>query len=319
MSRNIKLAIGSLLTVLVAALGVIAVVTALRLSQNPTQPVAPNVPQITPHAQAPATTAACTLTFTVAAPPAQAAVCDNLTLDTNSGQAPIKVHTTLTGHTTPTGTGSITGYKIDFGDGSTAYTGSTATSIEHQYSGGGTFTISGTVTDDQGHTVGGSGNCQKTVTVTPPPATYTYQTCQNNACVTQNCNPTTTPCNNLTTCTTNSDCQVTTYTHKVCLGSACTSVACSPNTTPCADTCGSNSDCGTTYTPPPPAAPQTHKACQNNACVTVSGAGSDTCTSDVSCQPKATPPPIPKSGNEALTIGGLLLGVGAIAAGLLLL
>lgn len=293
---------------LVGILAVIAVLTAMR--QNTPAPVAPTVPQVTPHAQETTTTPQCTLNFTVAAPPAQSSVCDKLTLDVPSGQAPLKVHATLTGHANPTGT--ITAYKIDFGDGSTPYSAPSASGVEHQYNNAGTYAVTGTVVDNKGNVSPSVAACQATVTVSPPPATYTYQTCQNNACVTQTCNPATTPCPGLTTCQLNSDCAAKIYQHKVCLGSACTTVSCSPPTTQCADSCSTNADCS-------PSAPQTHKECRNNACVTVSGAGTDTCTSDVSCQPKATPPPIPKSGNTALTIGGLVLGIGAVAVGLLFL
>ncbi|MBI3559416.1 hypothetical protein HY085_03390 [Candidatus Gottesmanbacteria bacterium] len=100
-----------------------------------------------------------------------------------------------------------------------------------------------------------------------------------------------------------------TYFHKVCLGSACKVVDCAPPTVPCTDSCATDAACGATVS--------THKECRNRACVIVNGAGKDTCTSDVSCQPKAVAPPIPQAGNVLLTIGGLVLGVGVMALGLL--
>ena len=150
------------------------------------------------------------------------------------------------------------------------------------------------------------------------PATYSYKTCENNACVNKDCNPKTSPCPSLNTCQTDADCKQT-YQHKVCLGASCSLVQCSPSTSACADTCSSDAMCVTAPPPPPPpSSPQTHRACQNNTCATVSGAGADTCTSDVSCQPKAVAPPIPRSGSTEITIASILLGAGALFVGLLL-
>ena len=296
--------------VVVTLLALAAVLTALRQSAG--RPAAPTVPQATPHAQEPATTPACSLFFTVIA---QKTVCDSLVLDVTSGPAPLKVHATVSGHATPSA--ALASYQIDFGDGSASYSATTARSVEHQYNNSGTYTIKGAVTDSLGNVSAATDACQVVVTVGPPPATYTYRTCQNNACVAKSCDPATTPCPGLSNCTSDADCAAKTYQHKVCLGSACASVDCSPSSAPCADSCTTASDCATGSVPPP--APPTHKECRNKSCVTVTGAGSDSCTSDVSCQPAATPPPIPKSGNTALTIAGLVLGVGALALGLLLL
>lgn len=115
------------------------------------------------------------------------------------------------------------------------------------------------------------------------------------------------------------------FRHKVCLGSACSAVDCSPPSVPCANSCSANSDCSSSASllsgsgPATPAATaKFHQECRNNTCVKVSGPGKDTCTSDVSCQPAAALPPVPESGNPALTIAGLVLGVGALVLGLLL-
>lgn len=141
--------------------------------------------------------------------------------------------------------------------------------------------------------------------------TNSYRVCENNACVSRACNPANKPCDSLTSCQTDFDCRAITYKHAVCLGQSCKSVDCSPPTQPCDSLCKNNVDCG--YVPP------THKECRNRACVVVTGAGVDKCTSDVTCQPPAALPTIPRSGNAAATIGAIVLGVGAVIAGLLIL
>lgn len=115
------------------------------------------------------------------------------------------------------------------------------------------------------------------------------------------------------------------FRHKVCLGSACSAVDCSPPSVPCANSCSANSDCSSSASLSSGSGPATptatlkfHQECRNNTCVKVSGPGQNTCTSDVSCQPAAVLPPVPESGNPALTIAGLVLGVGALVLGLLL-
>ncbi|MBI4099866.1 PKD domain-containing protein [Candidatus Microgenomates bacterium] len=295
------------LIVLVGA--VVAVLTAFK--QNTTAPVAPTVPQVTPHAQEPATTAACKLGFTVATP--SSAICDSLTANPTSGTAPITVNFTLSGHATPTGT--IVNYKFDFGDG-TAPVGQAGNTISHTYVTDGTFTAKGTVTDSAGNVSPDIAACQKTIT--PGSVTYKFKKCENNACTSEDCVPKTTPCSGLSTCTSDSDCQPK-FKHNVCLGETCTSVDCSPPTVQCGSTCTSDANC-IPRTPPPVATPSaTHRECQNQACVLVAGTGTSTCTSDVSCRPAAVAPPIPRSGNTLLTIAGVVLGVGAVMVGLLLL
>ncbi len=231
----------------VGILGTIAVLTALR--QNTTKPVAPTVPQVTPRAVEPTTTAACKKDFIVAA----------------------QTHKECKNNACATVTGA------------------------------------------------GQDSCTSDSQCVP--ATYSYKTCENNACANKDCSPKTTPCPNLNNCQSDTDCKQT-YKHKVCLGGACSLVDCSPNTTACSDSCTSDTSCITTPPPPPPppppSQPVTHRECRNNACVTISGSSADGCTSDVSCRPAATPPPIPRSGNTALTIGGIILGAGAILVGLLL-
>ncbi len=143
--------------------------------------------------------------------------------------------------------------------------------------------------------------------------TFNHNVCNsNNSCVSQQCSPANVDCSSSSDCKTNTDCVPQTFQHKVCLGSACTSVDCSPNTASCASSCSDDSECGGTST-------ATHHECnQNNSCVVVTGAGTDQCTSDASCAPAATPPAIPKSGNTMFTLGGAILGIGAILAGILL-
>ncbi len=166
-----------------------------------------------------------------------------------------------------------------------------------------------------------------------PPKIYRHKVCLNSACKEVECSPNTSPCSD--ECSSDSACRRTvvppppappppaptppppaTYQHKVCQNNACVSVLCSPSTSPCANECASNTDCQAVVVPPP--STPTHKECRNNACVAVPGAGSDQCTSVVSCRPASTTPPIPPSGNAVLTIGGILLGVGALIAGLIL-
>ena len=155
----------------------------------------------------------------------------------------------------------------------------------------------------------------------------THRACQNNACATIQGAGT-------DSCTADSDCVAA--SHKECVDSACQSVAgagedtcstdtdCAPTTHkecqneacktvsgPGQTTCSTDTDCQTVTT--------THRECQNNACVAVTGAGSDQCTSDAACQPAATPPPIPESGNIAVTLGAIVLGLGALLTGAFLL
>lgn len=313
--RSKTIIAGVFLSILVIAGAVVAILIAFK--QTAEKPAAPTVPQVTPHAAAPGTPA-CTLTFTVAA--AQSAICDSLTANPDSGTAPLSVSFTLSGHASPTG--SIINYKFDFGDGSTPV-GQTGSTISHTFSSEGTFTVSGTVVDNLGNVSPGTAACQKTINTSR--VVYKFKKCEtgvNNAqvCKEEDCVPNTTPCSGLSTCKVDADCQPK-FQHKVCLGSACSVVDCSPPTVACADSCTSDASC-VSVPPPPPATPTataTHRECRNRACIVVVGAGTDTCNSDVSCQPKAVPPPIPKSGNTAVTVGAIVLGVGAVVAGLLLL
>lgn len=177
-----------------------------------------------------------------------------------------------------------------------------------------TWTFTATVKDTTGKT--DSSGCTQTLSYSvtpPPPPTFNHKVCNsNNACVTVPCSPTTVDCSSSTDCKSNADCQTTTYKFNTCENNACVRKVCPDPKTPCEkDTdCKSDNDCKTTTV--------THKECQNNACVTVSGAGSDTCTSDASCQPAATPPPVPESGNTALTLGALLIGLITVLGGVFL-
>lgn len=316
MSARVKTIIaGAFFSILVIVGAVVAVLVALK--QNTTQPVAPTVPQIKPRAAEQTTTPACTLQFTVAG--AQTVVCDSLTADVTSGKAPFTVNFTLKGHTA--GGGSIVNYKFDFGDGATPV-GQTSNTISHQYTSSGTFTAKGTVADNLGNTDGGSGSCQ--ITINSSQITYKFNKCEtgvNNSkvCKQEDCVPSNTPCSGLSNCQTDADCQPK-FQHKVCLGNSCSSVDCSPPTTQCADSCSTDANCVTTFVPPATPSPTpTHRECRNRACVVVTGAGTDTCSSDVSCQPVAVAPPIPRSGNTAATVGAIVLGIGALAVGLLIL
>lgn len=322
--------------IFVGGLGAVAVLTAFR--QNTTKPVAPTVPQITPRAAEP-TTPACTASFTVVT--GQTLFCDSLSVNPGSGTFPLNVELKVAGRTTGV---AITAYNFDFGDGTTVVS-QNGNTVSHSYAKAGTFTAKGYVVDNTGNVIGGNGECQKTVTVSPSTykyktcennackeedckpnnipcpglnscssdtdcKTFTYRSCEGNACVSHPCNPSNKSCDQLISCQTNFDCRTITYKHNVCLGTACSLVECSPATAPCDSTCKNNTDCG--------AVTPTHKECRNNACTVVNGTGADSCTSDVSCQPQAVAPPIPKSGSTEITIGGIALGIGAILVGLLL-
>lgn len=239
--RNKAIIAGVFFSLLILVGAGVAVLIALR--QTPEKPVAPTVPQITPHAEAPTTTAACKLTFTVAA----------------------ETHKECANNACVSVPGA------------------------------------------------GADNCPNNCA-----QTYKFKKCENNACKEQNCVPNTTPCSGLSTCQSDSNCQ-SKFQHKVCLGQSCSVVDCSPPTVQCGDSCTSDVNCAPVVPPPPSTPSATHRVCQNRACVLVAGAGTDTCISDVACQPVAKAPPIPKSGNTALTIGGIVLGVGALVVGLLIL
>jgi hypothetical protein len=148
--------------------------------------------------------------------------------------------------------------------------------------------------------------------------TFKHSVCQNSACVQKDCPTRGVDCALSSDCQSDSSCVIVrTYQHSVCVNESCVRVDCSPNTQACGNECTSNANCRTAP-PPPIAVVQTHKECQNKACVVVNGAGTDQCSSDVSCRPVATPPAIPKSGSTGLTVVGIFLGIGAVAAGLLL-
>ncbi|MBI4099569.1 PKD domain-containing protein [Candidatus Microgenomates bacterium] len=315
MSTRTKTIIAGVFFSLVVVVGAaVAVLTAFK--QNTTAPVAPTVPQITPLATGATTTPACTLSFTVAPP--RNIICDGLTASPDSGTAPLTVSFTLAGHATPSG--SIVSYKFDFGDG-TAPIAQANSSISHTFTAKGSFTVKGTVADELANVSPDTTACQKTINTSG--VVYKYNKCEtgvNNAkvCKQEDCVPNNTPCDGLSTCKTDTDCQPK-YQHKVCLGNACSVVDCSPPTVQCSDSCTSDTNCQP-VTPTPPATPSaTHRTCQNQACVVVAGSGASTCTSDISCRPAAAPPPIPKSGNAILTIGIIGLGVGALTIGFLLL
>ena len=106
-------------------------------------------------------------------PASQRVVCDSLTINQNSGTAPLAVNSTLTGHTE--NGGSIVNYKFSFGDGS-ADVNQSGNSLGHTFNNIGVYVISGVVTDNLGNQAGGS-VCQKVVTggqvlgVSTPPST----------------------------------------------------------------------------------------------------------------------------------------------------
>ncbi len=311
-TKKIVLTTGILL--FVVFLGGTAVLTAMRLAQNPEKPVAPTVPQVTPQAAAPTTTAACGLTFTVAANPS-AVNCRGVSVSPNNLSVAVGGETrTLTA----SASGGVAPVTFSWAETSTgadkgtlsSLSGSTVTwTAPASPSASQTWTFAATARDAQNQT--DSTDCVVTLTFSPVPV-YQHKACQNNACVSVDCSPSNTPCTD--TCANDTSCQpAQTYKHKVCQNNACVSVDCSPNTTPCDDSCSSDSSCQTQTT-----TTQTHKECQNKACVTVSGAGNDTCTSDASCQPAATPPSIPTTGFELPTFASIGAGALLILLGLAL-
>lgn len=200
-----------LATVLVGGLGAVVVITALR--QNTTQPVAPTVPQVTPRASEPTTTAACTAKFTVAEKTHKE--CKNNACSVVTGP----------------GTDSCTG-------------DSDCAPATYSYK---TCENNACVSKDCSPKTSPCPS-QNTCNSDTDCKTYTYRVCENNACVTKSCVPSNKPCDQLISCQTNFDCRAITYKHSVCLGTACTSVDCSPSTQPCDSICKNNVDCGATVT-----------------------------------------------------------------------
>ncbi len=115
----------------------------------------------------------CQATVAVNTTSSQRSVCDGLLVSQNSGNVPLIVNSTLSGHTE--NGGSIVSYKFNFGDGNGDVSQS-GNSLGHTFNNVGTYVISGIVTDNLGNQAGGS-LCQKVITVgqvlgtsTPPPA-----------------------------------------------------------------------------------------------------------------------------------------------------
>lgn len=103
----------------------------------------------------------------------QNVVCDSLNVNPQTGNVPLTVWTTLSGHTE--NGGSVVSYKFNFGDGTGDLMQSGQT-LSHVFNSVGTFVVNGYVIDDRASQAGGSGSCQKVVTispvgVTPPPPT----------------------------------------------------------------------------------------------------------------------------------------------------
>lgn len=98
----------------------------------------------------------------------QKVFCDSLTLTPLSGNAPLSVTASATGHTT--GGGSVVSYKFNFGSGDT-------TTNTHTFTKPGTYTVTAKAIDNKGQIAGGSGACRKTISVTEVPPTPVTATC----------------------------------------------------------------------------------------------------------------------------------------------
>lgn len=330
MNKNIKsFLIGAFLTIFMVVGATGAIYTAWRMNQP--GPVAPNVPQIKPHAQEPAVSAptpACGLTFTVTSLPELK--CDSVKIDptdTNIGSGDKRTLTvsgsggqgTYTYSWTMTSDGTNKGTLNSSTNQTVTWTAPTLSNKSQ------TWTFTASLSD--GTNVATSDSCKVTLSYNfSPSCNSTCQSsadcpsndacsngrCRNPSCTSQSdckCPPPLKVCND--TCTVNADCQ----SQYICAGGNCRNPSCI--TQP-------GCVCPPPVAPPPPVTPvtpvvYTHKTCQNNACVTVNGRANDSCTSDASCQPKATPPPIPKSGVDMPTILTILGGVALLAIGLVAL
>lgn len=307
--------IGAIVTVFLVGGGVMAVFVAL----------APTVPQVKPHAQEPATTPACSLTFTVTVPKF---TCDKIALAPDNQTITSGAESRLLTVFTSSSSGSLTYAWTKTSPGGDAGTYS-ATNLKSvvwtapaNLSADQNWTFNVVVTDSTGANV----TCQTGVSYKTTVLKICNDTClkteecgsglicaggncRNSACITQPtcvCPPPTPPvpptpptptCNS--PCTTSADCP----SNLGCTSGKCRNVS-------CADMVGCVCQAP---------APLTHKVCQGRSCVTVSGAGTDTCTSDVICAPVAAPPPIPKSGVELPTVLTILGGVTLLVIGLIAL
>lgn len=92
----------------------------------------------------------------------QNVICDSLNVNPQSGKVSLSVSASLSGHTD--NGGSVNNYRFNFGDGSGDWTQSGQT-LSHTFTSTGTFVVNGYVIDNRGVQSGGSGSCQKVVTV----------------------------------------------------------------------------------------------------------------------------------------------------------
>ncbi|MBI3888154.1 PKD domain-containing protein, partial [Candidatus Microgenomates bacterium] len=343
--------IGAIFTVFIVGGAAAAIFAAWRMNQP--GPVAPTVPQITPHASEP-DTAACSLTFTVAPPP-PGLKCDLVTVDPNDltiSNVSKTRNLTVSGSG---GTGDLTYSWTATGGSISPSTGKNVTWTAPSSFGNKSqsWTITATVKDSTGATATSDAckvklefntGCDTQCTSSsdcPSDLTCSSGKCRKSACVSQSdCKCPVPPkvCND--TCLKTEECGG----GLICAGGNCRnsacitqpSCACPPPRPVCNTQCSNSGDCpsnlacvdgrcrnaacsdSSTCVCPRPVS--YHKSCNvNHACVTVTGAGADTCTSDASCQPIAPPPPIPKSGVELPTILTIVGGVALLAIGLLAL
>lgn len=312
MFNNRGLSIFSIFAVILAlVLGGVAIVTALRLSTQPS--VSPLVPQAKPTAAVPEETPACRLSFTVSAPPALK--CNAVTLNPSgasvvSGSETRQLTATASGGTAPlTYAWSLTGSGVDQGTlsstvGNTVIWTAPGTVIQSE-----SWTITATVKDATGAT--DSSGCVVVLSATPP-----TQAC-NSSCNSKTGCPSglgcvSGQCRNVS-CPTESSCLCSSVT-PVC-NSDCTDSSQCPSNLACSNGKCRNPSCTTQANCVCPSISQTHKECKNNACIVVNGTGTDTCTSDVSCRPAAVVPKIPPSGVELPTILGIVGGAGLLLLG----
>lgn len=355
MNNNIKsFLVGAIVTIVLVGGVALAVVAALKM--NTTNPVAPTVPQIKPRAEGPAITPACSLTFTIAKFTCDKIELspDNQTITSNGESRTLTAKTSnsvgsLSYAWTKTSTGADTGTYSSVSTNPVVWTAPTNLTTGTQ-----NWTFRVTITDSTGTSsnceigVNYSKNAPK---VCNDPCQKNEEcsgglicaggNCRNSACITEpSCvcqppKPPTPTCNSV--CATSADCP----SNLACTNGRCRNAAC-PNSSSCIcpvptcnSVCSTSSDCPSNLgcvngrcrnaacpemvgcvCPTP-----THKECRGRSCVTVEGpassASASLCTSDASCAPPAAPPPIPKSGNELLTAGMIIVGAVLIIAGLL--
>lgn len=260
MNTNLKsFLIGGFITIFLIAAVILVAVFASRINQL--EPVAPTVPQVKPHAEEPATTtAACTLTFTVA--PTPAFTCDKITLSPDSQSIGSGGETRSLTVSTTNGAGALTYAWVTTGGTLSSTATKTVTwTAPASLNGSQKWNISVTVTDSTNKTATGD-NCKVELGYNPGcnSSCLLDSNCPNDlSCVGGRCRK--------SACSSQSDCK------------------CPPNPKVCNETCVKTEECGSglicaggncrnsacindstcTCPPPPPILPTCNSICSTSA------------------------------------------------------